>query len=49
MAEKPTLHFFCGKLVSGKTTLARQLANQVIGVLVCEALDADLLRGSTSE
>jgi predicted kinase len=35
-AGEPTLHVLCGKLASGKTTLARQIAVESDGVLVCE-------------
>jgi len=31
-----TLHFICGKAASGKTTLARELAERHAGVLFCE-------------
>jgi len=31
-----TLHFICGKLASGKTTLARRLATQHAAALFCE-------------
>ena len=33
---KPTLHFVAGKLASGKTTLARRLANECDAILVSE-------------
>jgi predicted kinase len=32
----PTLHVLCGKLASGKTTLAKQIADQSGAVLICE-------------
>jgi predicted kinase len=32
----PTLHVLCGKLASGKTTLAKQIADQSGAVLFCE-------------
>ena len=31
-----TLHFICGKAASGKTTLARELAERHAAVLFCE-------------
>src|SRR4051794_16956048 len=31
-----TLHFMCGKIASGKTTLARAIADQSNGILICE-------------
>ena len=33
---EPALHFLCGKLASGKTTLARQIAAESDAVLFCE-------------
>ena len=36
IAGDPTLHVLCGKLASGKTTLARQIAAESDAVLVCE-------------
>jgi predicted kinase len=36
MAPAPTLHFLCGKMAAGKTTLARHLAEAYDAVLVCE-------------
>lgn len=35
---KPTLHFLCGKMAAGKTTLSRQLAVEHQAVLICEDL-----------
>jgi len=35
-AGEPTLHVLCGKLASGKTTLARQIAAESDAVLFCE-------------
>ena len=32
----PTLHFMCGKIAAGKSTLSRQLAAQHGAVLICE-------------
>ncbi|MEX0871186.1 MAG: ATP-binding protein [Aquisalimonadaceae bacterium] len=32
----PTLHFLCGKLAAGKTTLAREIAAEHGAVLICE-------------
>jgi len=32
----PTLHFMCGKMAAGKSTLSRQLADQHGAVLICE-------------
>jgi predicted kinase len=34
--RKGTLHFFCGKMAAGKTTLSRQLASQEQTVLLAE-------------
>jgi len=31
-----TLHFMCGKIASGKTTLARAVAEETGGILICE-------------
>jgi len=31
-----TLHFMCGKIASGKTTLARAIAEETGGILICE-------------
>ncbi|MEB3177783.1 MAG: ATP-binding protein [Nostocaceae cyanobacterium] len=36
MTTKPTLHFLCGKLASGKTTLARQIATENHAILISE-------------
>ena len=36
MPPKATLHFVCGKLASGKTTLAQQLAKEMKAVFVSE-------------
>jgi predicted kinase len=33
---KPTLHFFCGKIAAGKTTLSMRLAEQHQAVLISE-------------
>lgn len=33
---EPTLHFICGKLASGKTTLARRIANETGAIIICE-------------
>ncbi|MEL7036373.1 MAG: ATP-binding protein [Cyanobacteria bacterium J06592_8] len=38
MNPKPTLHFFCGKMASGKSTLARTLAQEKNTVLISEDL-----------
>jgi len=38
MENKATLHFFCGKMAAGKSTLARELAEQHNAVLLCEDL-----------
>jgi predicted kinase len=32
----PTLHFMCGKMAAGKSTLARKLAEQHNAILICE-------------
>lgn len=34
--SKGTLYIFCGKMASGKTTLARQIAEQKTAILMCE-------------
>jgi predicted kinase len=34
----PTLHFMCGKMAAGKSTLARKLAEQHDAILICEDL-----------
>ncbi len=36
MASNATLYFICGKIASGKTTLARKLAAERGAVLICE-------------
>lgn len=36
VASKPTLHFICGKLASGKTSLAKQIAKEKHAVLIGE-------------
>ncbi len=36
MKTKPTLHFLCGKLGAGKSTLAKSLASEHSAVLICE-------------
>ncbi len=33
---EPTLHFLCGKMASGKTTLSGQLAERYNAILICE-------------
>ena len=33
----PTLHFMCGKMAAGKSTLARKLAEQHDAILICDA------------
>lgn len=38
MSSKPTLHFFCGKMAAGKSTLSAKLAAELQAVLVCEDL-----------
>ena len=38
MEPVPTLHFFCGKMAAGKTTLARQIAAQQSSLLLSEDL-----------
>jgi predicted kinase len=37
-AQEPTLHFFCGKMAAGKSTLSKALAAELNAVLVCEDL-----------
>jgi len=39
----PTLHFLCGKIAAGKTTLARHLSSAYNAVLVCEDIWLDRL------
>lgn len=34
----PTLHFMCGKMAAGKSTLARKLAEEHGAILICEDL-----------
>ncbi|MGD1912495.1 MAG: AAA family ATPase [Rivularia sp. (in: cyanobacteria)] len=36
MNQKPTLHFFCGKMASGKSTLAKSLAIESNAILMAE-------------
>lgn len=36
MSEGPTLHFFCGKMAAGKSTLARKLAEKNNVILLVE-------------
>ena len=36
MTEKPTLHMSCGKIASGKSTLARDLAVAESAILIAE-------------
>lgn len=36
MNQKPTLHFFCGKMASGKSTLAQSLAKENHAILMAE-------------
>ena len=36
MSKETTLHFFCGKMAAGKSTLAAKLADQHNAVLLCE-------------
>jgi predicted kinase len=36
LVNQPTLHVMCGKLASGKTTLARRIAEESDAVFVCE-------------
>ncbi|AFY53204.1 putative kinase [Rivularia sp. PCC 7116] len=36
MNSKPTLHFFCGKMASGKSTLSKSLANENNAILMAE-------------
>lgn len=36
MNQKPTLHFFCGKMASGKSTLAKSLAEENRTILMAE-------------
>lgn len=32
----PTLHFFCGKMAAGKSTLSKKLAAECHAILICE-------------
>ena len=36
--SKPMLHFMCGKMAAGKSTLARKIAAQQEAILICEDL-----------
>ncbi|MBV6621898.1 MAG: ATP-binding protein [Rivularia sp. (in: Bacteria)] len=36
MNQKPNLHFFCGKMASGKSTLAKSLAEENNAILISE-------------
>jgi len=36
MNQKPTLHFFCGKMASGKSTLSKSLAEENNAILMAE-------------
>ncbi|BBU97736.1 AAA family ATPase [Providencia hangzhouensis] len=36
LKKQPRLHFLCGKIASGKSTLAKQLANLPRTILLCE-------------
>ncbi|ENR5393411.1 TPA: ATP-binding protein [Providencia rettgeri] len=36
LKNQPRLHFLCGKIASGKSTLAKQLANSPCTILLCE-------------
>ena len=36
--SNPTLHFFCGKMASGKSSLARELSQAEDAILICEDL-----------
>ena len=36
MNQKPTLHFFCGKMASGKSTLSKSLAKENNAILMAE-------------
>ncbi|MEO0843823.1 MAG: AAA family ATPase, partial [Cyanobacteria bacterium J06643_5] len=36
MNQKPTLHFFCGKMASGKSTLAKSLSEENNAILISE-------------
>jgi predicted kinase len=35
---KPTIHFLCGKMAAGKSTLSKKLAAELNAVLICEDL-----------
>ncbi|MGJ7915575.1 AAA family ATPase [Massilia sp. LXY-6] len=35
-SSTPTLHFFCGKMAAGKSTLSKKLAGELGAVLICE-------------
>src|SRR4051812_16960532 len=43
----PTLHFICGKIASGKTTLARKIAQQSGAVIISEDLWLDRMYPNT--
>ncbi len=36
MSNETTLHFFCGKMAAGKSTLAKNLAEEHNAILLCE-------------
>ena len=36
MNQKPILHFFCGKMAAGKSTLAKKIAAETTAVLISE-------------
>lgn len=38
MTTKPVLHFLCGKMAAGKTTLSKRLAQETGAILICEDL-----------
>lgn len=38
MDQTPTLHFFCGKMAAGKSTLSKKLASELGAILICEDL-----------
>ncbi|MEM9926155.1 MAG: ATP-binding protein [Cyanobacteria bacterium P01_D01_bin.50] len=43
MNQKPTLHFFCGKMASGKSTLAKSLAIENHAILMAEDIWLSML------
>jgi hypothetical protein len=45
-SARPTLHFLCGKMAAGKSTLSKKLAAGFDAVLICEDLWLSRLYGN---